>query len=280
MIINGSTRGSSWADIEELCAHLLNASTNEKVEVYGFRHCLNESLTENLKEMRLLSLGSRSRKSVYHASISAPKNEAETLSESDWLTAVKVLEKELGFQHHQRAIVFHTKQGRKHAHIVWGLINPATLKAAPTSWNYVKHEKAARKIEKMLNLSKVEGVFTRKKDSPRPRSAYTYQDVQASDRTGQDVKQIIASISEAWKSSKGGKTFKVKLADHNLTLARGKRGFILIDGGGNCHSIARRLKVKKCDVDQKLKDLSLLNLPSVEDVQGNLERYKDINTKM
>ncbi|WP_417832351.1 LPD7 domain-containing protein [Terasakiella sp.] len=279
MIINGSTRGTSWADIEELCQHLLNVESNEEVEVNGVRHCLNHSLQGSLKEMRFLSLGSRSKKSVYHSSISAPRDEAERLSDKQWLDAVDVLENEMGFQGHQRAIVFHKKNGRKHAHVIWGMVNPSTLKAASTSWNYVKHERAARKIEQRFNLKKVQGVHVQSDGKSRPRSTFDFQDVQSSERTGQDLKANIQMIAQAWEQSQNGQSFKDCLATHNLTLSQGQRGFIVVDGGGNCHSIARRLKLKKRDVEHKLSDISLNDLPTVEEVKSNLEKFRQLNSK-
>jgi len=60
---------------------------------------------------------------------------------------IKLFEKEMGFEHQPRVIVFHEYKGRQHIHAVYSRMDE-NGHAITDSWNYAHHEKAAREIEK------------------------------------------------------------------------------------------------------------------------------------
>ena len=77
MIIKGSARGATAADVDKLAKHLLSGE-NEDVSILEFSGVSDTSLASALLEMRTLSLASRTMRSIYHASIPAYPVDADT----------------------------------------------------------------------------------------------------------------------------------------------------------------------------------------------------------
>lgn len=113
MVIKGSSRGQTKSNTRELANHLMS-SENEEVRVLQLDGVATDNLHDSLEEMRLLSLGSRTRKCLYHSSINITSDESKRMTDDRWLEAVQELETELGLSGHQKAIVIHNKKGREH----------------------------------------------------------------------------------------------------------------------------------------------------------------------
>lgn len=79
MIIKGSSRGGSAADVDRLARHLL-ARENEVAEVVEIRGTVATHLAGALAEMREVSLGGRTRRPLYHGSINLDAAEAATMT--------------------------------------------------------------------------------------------------------------------------------------------------------------------------------------------------------
>lgn len=170
MIIKTSSQGRSWAAVAALARHLLSQE-NERAEVVELRGVAG-SLVEALEDMRALSLGTRSRRPLLHASISVPPAEAQQLTMAHWIKAADELEAVHGLNGHQRAVVLHVKtdakgQRRPHLHIVWNRVDAQTLKVVHDGWGYRKNEEAARRLERRFGLMTVGGVHTRSLESFR-----------------------------------------------------------------------------------------------------------------
>lgn len=241
MVIKGSSRGQTKSNTRELANHLMS-SENEEVRVLQLDGVATDNLHDSLEEMRLLSLGSRTRKCLYHSSINITSDESKRMTDDRWLEAVQELETELGLSGHQKAIVIHNKKGREHCHIVWNRVHPETLKAASMSWNYRKHEEVSRKMEERWSLKPVMGVHTRPEGEDRPVSKATHTDWQASSRTGITIEEIQVILKECWEQSDNGDAFIQACQTHKITVCKGKRGIIAVDWKGTPHSISRRLK--------------------------------------
>jgi len=277
MVIKGSSRGQTKSNVKALAAHLMS-SENEQVRVLALDGVSSSNLGEALEEMRTLSLGTRTRKCLYHSSINVTALESREMTDARWLEAVQELETELGMSGHQKVIVIHKKKGREHCHIVWNKVHPDTLKTASLSWNYKKHETVSRRLEERWNLVSVMGVHTRPEDTDRPQAKATHTDWQASTRTGITIEQVSAILFECWQESEDGETFKQVCQTKRITLAKGKRGIIAIDWMGTPHSISRRLKIKAKEISSKLSDLNPDDLPSVESVQSVLKKNRSTSS--
>jgi len=67
-------------------------------------------LAPTLATMRAVSLGTRSRRALYHASLSLSADEAFGLDDPRWIEAVDCLERHLDLVGHQRIVVGHSKK--------------------------------------------------------------------------------------------------------------------------------------------------------------------------
>ncbi len=267
MIIKGSSRGGSQLDVDRLARHLV-ARENETVVV--MEGCDGHAdLARALTEMRAVTLGTRSRRALYHASLSLSAAEAYDLADPKWIEAVDVLERHLEMGGHQRVVVGHTKKGRRHVHVVWCRAHPLTLKIASDSQSYRKHEACSRELEERWKSRPVVGVHTRPEGTPRPVAKATHQDWQAQTRTGVQVDDVAAIMKQAWDSTTTGRAFRKAIEAEGLHLAAGRRGIVVVDQAGTPHSIPRRLGdgIRAADVQRRLKDIDVAALPMLEAVQ-------------
>lgn len=215
-----------------------------------------------------MSLGSRTRQALYHASLNLDRDDVTAMNEGKWLEAVAILEDELGLSGHPRAVVIHRKRDREHVHVVWQRVNSDSLKAASTSQSYRKHEVAARRIETLFGLRRVVGPHTRQPGTPRPVAVATHKDWQAAERTKIPVESVVARIRGAWDASIDGPSFASELETRGLSLANGRRGIVVIDDAGTPHSIGRRLGLKAAEVREHLQGIDPTSLPSVDALKG------------
>lgn len=266
MIIKGSSRGGSRTDAVRLARHLL-ADENEAVTVLELRGVSADNLPGAIEEMRALSLATRSRRPLYHSSLSPALDEARQLTTRQWVEAADELERYLGLQGHQRALVQHTKHGRRHVHVVWNRVDPVTLRISHDSQNYRKHEECARALERRWRHKPVLGAHTRPQGTRRPVAAMNHRDHQAEQRTGVLVADLVDVLKRRWQDSPNGHAFRMAVEAEGWCLASGRRGIGLVDQAGTPHSLARRLGLKAAEVRRKLRDLDPATLPTIADAK-------------
>jgi hypothetical protein len=257
MIIKGHARGR----FQQLAAHLLKTKENERVNLYESRGTLSQSVEGALAEMEAQGAHGRSKKPLYHASISPALD--RPLNEAQLLTAVNLLEAKLGLSGQPRIVVTHRKHGREHAHVVWSRIDRSG-KAISDGWNYALHEEAARELEQMFGHDAVQGAHRRGTDAPRPNRTPKEYELRQEARSGLTLKAIRKEISAAWQGSASGEVFQQQIEAAGYRLVRGdRRGFVILDRAGEAHSLARCLGLKTTDVVEKLKAIDLQGLPDV-----------------
>lgn len=270
MIIKTSSQGASRAAVAALARHLLS-NENEAAEVVELRGVVGP-LADALEEMRAVSLGTRSRRPLLHASINVPPDEAARLTADQWGQAADTLENALGLAGHQRALVMHVKrdakgQLRRHLHVVWNRVDAVSLKVVHDGWGFRKNEEVARTLELLWNLRAVTGVHTRPPGTPRPVARTQRTDHQAAKRNGTKLDDTIATLHRCWEQATTGQAFAAALeAAGQLSLASGHRGIVVVVAGVP-HSLARRLGLRAEEVRRKLADLDPKTLPTVEQVQ-------------
>ncbi len=274
MVIKGSSRGQSAADVRRLADHLLNADDNEEVAVVELTGTSATDLHAALAEMRAVSLGTRTRKALYHASISVPREETGLMTPARWRESVDELERRLGLAGHARAIVRHRKHERDHIHVVWNRVNPLTLRCASDAHSYRTHEETARALEERFGLRPVIGAHTRPAGSARPVAKATHRCWQAAERTATPVENVSASMKAAWAEAPDGRSFAAALKRRGLSLATGRRGFIVVDAMGTPHSIGRRLGLRAAEVRRKLADLREDDFPAAEEAAKRAKGQK------
>jgi len=267
MIIKGSPRGQSAADTARLAKHLL-AAENEAVAVLELKGVGADALPGALAEMRAISMATRTRRPLYHASISVTPDESRGMAPGRWIEAADALEQALGLTGHQRVLVQHVKKSRVHLHVVWSRVHPVTLKVAHDAWTYARHEACARTLEARWRLKPVIGAHSRPKGIERPRAAMSHQCWQAQERTGVPVADIADALRRCWDASPDGRSFAARVHLAGLRLARGRRGIVAVDAAGTPHSLGRRLGLKAADVRRKLADLDPAHLPDIDTIKA------------
>ncbi|MGP1275058.1 MAG: relaxase/mobilization nuclease domain-containing protein [Caulobacterales bacterium] len=124
MILVGNQRGGA----KDLAQHLLKPE-NEHVSVHELRGFAAQSLGGALNEACALSRGSQCQQFLFSLSVNPPLK--ARVSTEEFIRAIDRAEKQLGLDGQPRAIVFHEKLGRRHAHVVWSRIDADSMKAVP-----------------------------------------------------------------------------------------------------------------------------------------------------
>ncbi|WP_416193776.1 relaxase/mobilization nuclease domain-containing protein [Nitrobacter sp. TKz-YC01] len=147
MILKASQRGSG----QNLAAHLLRTDDNEHVLVHDLRGFASDDLHGAFKEAEAVSRGTKCRQYLFSLSLNPP--EAECVSVGVFEEAIERIEGKLKLEGQPRAIVFHEKEGRRHAHCVWSRIDAETMTARQMSFF---KQKADGRVTRSLSGTGVE----------------------------------------------------------------------------------------------------------------------------
>lgn len=260
MILKGSQRGGG----QDLAAHLMRTDDNEHVRVHELREFASDNLRGAFKEAEAISRGTKCRQYLFSLSLSPPESAA--LTEAQFEQAVDKAEHRLGLDGQPRAIVFHEKEGRRHAHAVWSRIDAATMIARPMSFFKRKLVGLSRDLYLEHGWDMPHGIAREGMRDPRN---FTLAEWQQAKRQGQDPRWLKAAVQICWQASDSGPAFSRALEEHGCFLARGdRRGHVILDHDGEVHSLSRVLGLKTKDVKARLGDGQAL--PSVEATRKTL----------
>ena len=123
MILEGNERGFGG----ELARHLLNTRDNDHVSVHAVEGFIATDLTGAFAESEAIAQGTQCRKYLFSLSLNPPPGAKVTVK--DFENAIARIEAKLGLAGQPRAIVFHEKHGRRHAHCVWSRIDSGRMRA-------------------------------------------------------------------------------------------------------------------------------------------------------
>ena len=247
-------------------AAYLNKDANDRVEVWEIKGAAINDLAEAIDDWREFSKGTNCEKPLYPAQL----NPDRALSREEWGKAIEIFEKEMGLEGYPRAVVLHEKKGREHVHLVYSRIDLETMRAWSDSWNYLKHERASREIEREFGLEKTQGVHVEREDgTPRPNRTPSHKDMQQGERKGQDAREVAAEVSALYAEANGdGAAFVKGLEGAGYALARGdRRVYVVVDREGGAHSLSRRAQAKVATLREMLRNVPLEKLPSVKEAQ-------------
>ena len=121
MIIKASQRGSGAA----LAAHLMSGHDNEHVEIHRIQGFMGETIYEAFEEIEALSKATRCQQYLFSVSLSPLPDQKASTKIFD--RAIEEIAKKNGLENQPHIIVFHEKQGRRHAHCVWLRIDRAQM---------------------------------------------------------------------------------------------------------------------------------------------------------
>ncbi|MCB9957181.1 MAG: relaxase/mobilization nuclease domain-containing protein [Rhodospirillaceae bacterium] len=262
MILKGSQRGGA----KQLARHLLKTQENEHVEVHELRGFIADDLTGALREAHAVSQATRCRQFVFHLSLSPPPGEVVPVHAFE--NALDRIETKLGLEGQPRAIVFHEKEGRRHAHCVWSRIDGTKMKAINLPHFKVKLRDISRELYLEHRWKMPRGLMNSRERNPLNFSLAEWQ--QAA-RLGEDPKSIKAALQECWAVSDSRKAFAKALEERGFYLAQGdRRGFVAVDYRGEVFGLARAAGVKTKEMRARLGDSA--TLPTVAAVKANVAR--------
>lgn len=247
-----------------MAAHLNKTEENEHVELHEIRGFMADDVDGALHEAYAMSRGTRCTKFLFSVSLNPP--EAENVPIEKFEDALGRIENKLGLENQPRVVVFHEKEGRRHAHCVWSRIKTDEMKAVHLSHYKNKLMDVSKQLYLENNWDLPKGFIDKNQKNPLN---YTRQEWQQALRIGQNPKIIKAALQESWLISDSRKAFEHALQDRGYYLARGdKRGYVAIDLYGEVYSLSRQIGVKKADLTKKLGDAQ--QLPSIEEAKNTI----------
>ena len=260
MILNGNQRGGA----KNLALHLMKEE-NEHVEVHQVRGFVSQNVLGALNEAHAVSKGTKCKRFLYSLSLNPPQNERVNIA--DFEAAIEQAEKRLGLSGQPRVIVFHEKEGRRHAHVVWSRINVEQMKAVHMPHDHPKLKTLSRELFLEHGWKMPRGLVDSKERNPKN---FTLAEWQQAKRVGKDPREIKTVIQDAWAISDSKAAFMHALEERGYTLARGDKGrFVALDIHGEVYAIARQIKgVKTKQVRERLGDEK--DLPSVEEAKHKI----------
>lgn len=262
MILKGSKRTGATA----LALHLMNEDDNEHVELHELRGFSARTLGGALKEIEATSKATRCHQYLFSLSLSPPQSEYASIEHFE--SAINRIEQKLGLEHQPRAIVFHEKEGRRHAHCVWSRIDTDTMKAIDLPF----FKNRLMEISKQLFLEHGWDMPNGFKNS-KERNLFNFSlaEWQQAKRHGEDPKEIKALLQECWAASDNRQSFSRALEDRGFSLCAGdKRGFVAMDFRGEVYSLTRWLDIKSKDLIARLGDSK--DLPNAATAKENLAK--------
>ena len=262
MILVGNQRSGA----KNLANHLLSQE-NEHVEVHDLRGFASDDLHGALHEAYAMSKGTRCKQFLFSLSLNPPQD--ERVETPVFEEAIARAETKLGLENQPRAIVFHEKEGRRHAHVVWSRIDAEEMKAVQLSFTHRKLQKVSRELYLEHGWELPKGIADQSKSDPRN---FTLEDWQKAKRQNQDPRANKAALQDAWAISDNRAAFEHALKERGFTLARGdRRGHVVLDQGGNIHALGKKtIGATAKDVRNRLGDPK--ELMSLEDAKAEHSR--------
>ena len=259
MILNGNQRGGHG----DLARHLLKPE-NEHVDVHDVRGFVSDTVAGAFKEAHAISRGTKCRQFLFSLSLNPP--EAENVPVHVFENAIGRIEQKIGLENQPRVIVFHEKQGRRHAHCVWSRIDADTMKAINLPHTKRKLMDVSRQLYIEHGWKMPDGMVD---SSLRNPLNFDRKEWFQAKRTKQDPRDIKAVFQQCWAASDSGRAFKQALEQKGYFLARGdRRAVVALDVHGEIYAVARWANVKTKDVVNRMGDV--LVVPSVDEAKAHI----------
>lgn len=244
MILKASTRSDPVA----LGRHLTNEQDNDHVEPHEVRGFISDDVMSAMRELHGVSQGIRSRQPIFSVSLSPPPTERVGIEVFE--RAIDEIERRNGLTDQPRIVIFHEKEGRRHAHAVWSRVNVDTMTAIPLPHFKSKLRDLSREIYLEQQWQVPRGLIDKRDRNPANYDLALYQQAK---REGIDPKQIKLAAKEAWAISDSRVAIEKALQERGLYLARGdRRSHVIMTWRGQVMALARQLDLKTKHVRARL----------------------------
>ncbi|MEM9764476.1 MAG: AAA family ATPase [Pseudomonadota bacterium] len=255
MILEGNERGYG----ADLARHLLNPRDNDHVTVHAVDGFVAEDLFGAFAEAEAISSATKCRNYLFSLSLNPPREASVDVDAFE--AAIAAAEARRGRSGQPRAIVFHEKNGRRHAHCVWSRIDAQTLRAINIPHYKFKLGDISRDLYRTHGWDMPEGFRESARADP-----LNFSRVEAGQakRTGHDPKAMKAMFRACWERTDTKSAFAAALHEEGFALARGdRRGFVAVDANGKTWSLSRWCGVRTAELRKKLGPEG--DLPAVQD---------------
>ncbi|NKE48622.1 relaxase [Roseomonas frigidaquae] len=260
MILKASQRAGG----KQLAVHLLRDDENDHVELHQIRGFVADDLTGALREAYAVSRGTKCTQYLFSVSFSPPQE--EKVSVATFESAIDELERRVGLSGQPRVIVFHEKNGRRHAHCVWSRIRADDLRAVNMAHFKLKLRELSRELYIENGWKMPLGLVNSEERNPLN---FTRDEWQQAKRISRDAAGIKAAFQDSWATSDSRQAFIQALEARGYYLAQGdRRGFVAVDYLGEVYSLSRWSGIRTKDLAKRLGDPAAL--PGVDALKAQL----------
>lgn len=263
MILKAKERG----DAPQLSRYLLARRENDHVELHEVRGFVSDDLFGAFAEADAIARGTRCRNYLFSMSLNPPQKERVGVEAFE--QAIARIEQKLGLENQPRAVVFHEKDGRRHAHVVWSRIDSERMRSINISHYKMKLRDISRELFLEHGWDMPRGLQDR---SLRDPLNFTQEEWQQARRAGLDPRELKSVLQHCWKVSDNKASFEHALKERGFWLAKGDRcGFVAIDYRGEVYSLSRYAGVKTEELEARLGDPNRLR--TVEATKVEIARH-------
>lgn len=216
---------------------------NEHVEVHQLRGFISQNVMGALNEPYAVIKGTKCKRFLYSLSLNPPEGkqaEGKQVNIADFEIAIEQAEKRLGLSGQPRFIVFHEKEGCRHAHVVWIRINVQEMKAIHMPNDHSRLKTLSRELFLEHRWKVPRGLVDSKECNPKN---FTLAEWQQAKRVEKDPREVKTAIQDAWAISDSKAAFEHALEERGCMLARGDKGrFVAVDMHGEVYGITQQIK--------------------------------------
>ncbi len=221
MILKASQRGGG----KQLGLHLMNTHDNEHAEVHEVRGFVSGDVTGAFKEAYAISKGTQCKQFLFSVSLNPPQD--ATVDIASFESAIDRIEERNNLSGQPRVIVFHEKEGRRHAHAVWSRIDAETMTARNLPFFKDRLKELSKELYREHDWKMPRGFIS--KDERDPRN-FTLAQWQQAKRMGRKAGEVKQDIQDAWAISDNKSSFEAALQEKGFMLARGdRRGYVAVN---------------------------------------------------
>jgi len=278
MIVKGSARKDGHA----LALYFMTSEEGAR-RIFG-TDPLGDTLTAMTEWDEIAGL-TRGEKPLYHMQLCPDARYPVT--DEQWKYMAEVVMEELGAKGHDYELYFHPgvkdngEPDKPHAHLGVCRTNRETLKMLDLSYNYVAHERASKRIALEFGWELVPGKHVKRDRAQQeefPRQKLTKDEAEYENRTGLSKEDRVREITALHAAADSGPAFKAALEDAGYILAKGERGYLVVDQKGGQSVLTRNTGLKKKEIEDFMKDVPLDKLPTVAEAKAvQEERRKTVS---
>jgi hypothetical protein len=264
----------------KLAAYMMSGGKHgkrlDRVELRGFGPYADD-IFKAFRSLHVMADASEIENPLFHVQVRLPDH--EQITQEQWERTADRIQKRLGLTGQARAVVYHILDvtGDRHMHLAFSLIDEETLKAKQLPFFKLRLKALSRELEEEFDITRVKNY----REGPIQYAAKKNEQQQAQ-RLGTNKDELRNTIRACWDQSDCGRSFESALAHEGMILAQGdRRGLVVVDHAGGVHAVGKRiLDVNKSQMLQRLSDLDLNELPTVQHAQSCIRELAEVNRSL